>query len=247
MVKKNIAISLNQVSKTFRLHKRPQFTIKERIFDIFKPNPVDTFSALKNINLEIFKGECVGLVGRNGSGKSTLTKVMSGVYLPDKGGKVKMHGTHLLLNLGLGFAHELTARDNVFINASILGLSQVKIKHIFEEIFDFAELQDFVDVKIKYFSSGMVQRLAFAIAMYAESDIVFLDEVFAVGDAKFVAKATKAIEQNFIHNEKRTVVLVSHSEQQIKKYCSRAFLIHKGELILEAKPDEVFQKYNSLG
>jgi ABC-type polysaccharide/polyol phosphate transport system ATPase subunit len=245
-MEKEIAICLRQVSKTFRLSKRPIYTLKERVFDFFRFHGSDTFQALKNINLEIYKGECVGLVGRNGSGKSTLTKIMTGIYMPDKGGKVVMHGDHLLLNLGLGFAHELTARDNVYINASILGLSQEKIKYIFDDIFEFAELQAFVDVKIKYFSSGMVQRLAFSIAMYAESDIVFLDEVFAVGDAKFVKKATDAIEKNFILNKNRTIILVSHSEEHILKYCSRAFLLHKGELVLTGSPQEVLAKYNTL-
>jgi ABC-2 type transport system ATP-binding protein len=243
---KKIAIRLKNVNKTFRLSRKPMFTIKERFFDFFRFHGSDTFHALKNINLEIYKGECVGIVGRNGGGKSTLTKIMTGVYVPDSGGKVELHGSHLLLNLGVGFAYELTARDNVFINASILGLSQDKIKSIFDDIFQFAELEDFKDVKIKYFSSGMVQRLAFSIAMYAESEIIFLDEVFAVGDAKFVAKATKAIEEKFLRNEHRTVVMISHSEAHILKYCTRAFLLHKGELVLTGSPQEVIDKYNTL-
>ena len=193
--KKEIALQLKDIRKTFVVSNKTFLSIKDRLFNLHRKNEKKKIVALDGVNLDVYKGECIGIIGRNGSGKSTLTKIMSGAFKPDKGGTVVRNGTHLLMNLGVGFSHELTARENVYVNGSTLGLTVKQIDEIFHDIIDFAELNEFVDTKIKYFSSGMIQRLSFSIAMYAKADILFLDEVFAVGDKKFREKATEMLEK----------------------------------------------------
>lgn len=244
MEEKEISIELKNVSKTFNVYDKSYLTIKDRLFNFYKKNNKKTISAVKKLNLKIFKGECIGVVGRNGSGKSTLTKIMSGSYIPDDGGIVNRVGSHLLLNLGVGFSHELTARENIYVNGSTLGLRVKEVDEIFHDIINFSELHDFVDTKIKYFSSGMVQRLSFSIALYANADIIFLDEVFAVGDEKFQEKATKVLEDNWIKG--RTAIIVSHSSALIEKYCNRTILMHKGELLFFGDTKTALEKYKEL-
>lgn len=239
-----IAISLRNISKTFTVQNKPLQSIKDRIFSFYKSSETRSFKGLKDINLEIFKGERVGFVGHNGSGKSTITKIMSGAYVPDKGGEVVRNGTSLLMNLGVGFSHELTARENIYVNGSTLGLRISQIDEIFDKIIAFAELEEFVDTKIKYFSSGMTQRLAFSVAINAKADIIFLDEVFAVGDKTFRQKATSMLEDNWMKD--RTVILVSHSRGMIKKYCNKVGVMNKGELKFFGDTEEALALYDSL-
>lgn len=241
--KEEIAIELINVNKTFHLEKNILHRFKNKISSI-KDQKEQTINAVKNINLTINKGDVVGFIGNNGSGKSTLTKLMSGAYIPDKGGKVKRHGTSLLMNLGVGFSHELSARENIYVSGSTLGLRLKEIDAIFDQIIAFAELEEFVDTKIKYFSSGMTQRLAFSVAINAQADIMFLDEVFAVGDKTFRQKATSVLEKNWMVG--RTVVLVSHGMQMVKKYCNKAGVMHKGELIFFGAPQEAIDIYQNL-
>ena len=196
--------------------------------------------AVNNVSLEINKGECVGLLGRNGCGKSTLVKLLAGVY-PTDTGYVKINGTTMLMNLGVGMSHELTARENIYVSGSVLGLKIKEIDAIFDEIIDFAELREFVDTKIKFFSSGMVARLSFSIAVKAGADIMFLDEIFAVGDMKFQEKAIKVFESSWI--EGKTVVLVSHSMDIIQKYCSRAGYMKNGEMIYFGDTEKAIELY----
>ncbi len=244
MEEKEISIELKNVNKTFYVFDKNYLTVKDRLFNLHKKNKQRKIFGLKNINFEIYKGECIGIIGRNGCGKSTLTKVMSGSYRADKGSTVNRNGSHLLLNLGVGFSHELTARENIYVNGSTLGLRVAEIDKIFQDIIDFSELHDFVDTKIKFFSSGMVQRLSFSIALYANADIMFLDEVFAVGDEKFKEKATKVLEDNWIKG--RTAVIVSHSSALIEKYCNRVMLMHKGEILYFGDPKIAVEKYRAL-
>lgn len=241
---KEISIQLKNVSKSFRTFNKTYHTIKQRVVNFHKKNEVKNILALQNVNIEIYKGECVGVIGRNGSGKSTLTKVMSGAFLPDKGGEVIKNGTSLLLNLGVGFSHELTARENIYVNGSTLGLRIKQIDEIFNTIIEFAELSEFVDTKIKYFSTGMIQRLSFSIAIYAQANIVFLDEVFAVGDEKFQKKATAVLEKSWI--EGRTAIIVSHSAGLIEQYCNRTILMHKGEMVYFGDTKVAIEKYRAL-
>jgi ABC-2 type transport system ATP-binding protein len=244
MTQKEISLELKNISKTFNVYEKSYHTVKDRLFNFYKKNNTKSICAVKKLNLEIFKGECIGIVGRNGSGKSTLTKIMSGSYIPDKGGTVNRTGSHLLLNLGVGFSHELTARENIYVNGSTLGLRIKEIDEIFQDIINFAELDGFVDTKIKYFSTGMIQRLSFSIALYANADIMFLDEVFAVGDEKFKQKATKVLESNWIDG--RTAIIVSHSSGLIEKYCNRTILMHKGELLYFGDTKIAIEKYKEL-
>jgi len=239
-----ISLSLKNVSKTFRLSDKTFHTIQQRLFNLHKKNKKKEFKALSDVNIDINKGECIGIIGRNGSGKSTLTKIMSGVFQPDKGGEVIKNGTSLLLNLGVGFSHELTARENIYVNGSTLGLRIKDIDKIFYDIIEFAELQDFIDTKIKYYSTGMIQRLSFSIAIYAKADIIFLDEVFAVGDEKFKKKATTVLEKSWI--EGRTAIIVSHSTGLIEKYCNKTILMHKGKIIFFGNSSDAVKKYQEL-
>lgn len=224
---KNIAIKATNVSKTFHITEDSHNTVKGRLFNLFNPPRAKKVEALKLTSFEILQGECIGFVGRNGCGKSTLTKILAGVY-PTDTGTIKITGTTMLMNLGVGMSHELTARENIYISSSVLGMKIKEIDNIFDKIVDFAEIREFVDTKIKYFSSGMSARLAFSIAVNAGADIMFLDEIFAVGDMKFQEKAVKVFESSWIEN--KTVILVSHSMDIIRKYCNRVAFMKNGSM-----------------
>ena len=207
--------------------------------------PKKKIKALSNINLEIRKGEFFGIVGRNGSGKSTLLHIMSGAYQPDPGGKSELKGKYMRLALGLGFDPELTARENVYLNGAILGISMKQIGRKFSSIIEFAELQDFADTKLKYFSSGMVTKLKFSVAVNAEADIFLMDEFFGgVGDLRFKSKSEKVFEESIVKG--RTIVHVSHSLNTIRKHCTRVLLLDKGKMIMVGEPDEVLEKYKQI-
>ncbi|HMI59693.1 MAG TPA: ATP-binding cassette domain-containing protein [Puia sp.] len=222
----SFAIVAKNISKTFTITEDSHNTVKHRLFNVFNPPRSKKVHALKPMDFEVRKGECVGLIGRNGCGKSTLTKILAGVY-PTDTGTINISGSTLLMNLGVGMSHELTARENVYVSASVLGLKIKEIDAIFDKIISFAELEESVDRKIKFFSSGMLARLAFSIAVTAGADIMFLDEIFAVGDLKFQEKAIKVFESSWIDG--KTVVLVSHAMNTIEKYCTRtAFMKHGG-------------------
>jgi len=234
------AIIAKNVSKTFHISEDSHNTVKHRLFNLFNPPRKRSVEALKLFSLEIKKGECFGLIGRNGSGKSTMVKLLAGVY-PSDTGYLKINGSTMLMNLGVGMSHELTARENIYVSGSVLGLKIKQIDAIFEQIIEFAELKDFVDTKIKYFSSGMVARLGFSIAVNAGADIMFLDEIFAVGDVKFQEKAVKVFESSWIQG--KTVVLVAHSMDTIQKYCSRAGYMVNGSLKYIGDPQTAIDMY----
>lgn len=234
------AIQAKNISKTFHISEDSHNTVKHRLFNLFNPPRSKSVEALKMTNFEIKKGECIGLLGRNGSGKSTLVKVLAGVY-PSDTGYINIHGSTLLMNLGIGMSHELTARENIYVSASVLGLKIKEIDQIFDRIVDFAELREFIDTKIKFFSSGMVARLGFSIAVNAGADIMFLDEIFAVGDMKFQEKAIKVFESSWI--EGKTVVLISHSMDVIEKYCSRSAYLKDGRLAYFGDTHKAIEMY----
>ncbi|OQP47181.1 hypothetical protein A4H97_06645 [Niastella yeongjuensis] len=237
---KALAIQAKSISKTFRISEDSHNTVKHRLFNLFNPPRTKKVEALKTMDFEIYKGECIGLLGRNGCGKSTLIKLLAGVY-PSDTGNINIFGTTLLMNLGVGMSHELTARENIYVSASVLGLKIKEIDEIFDKIVDFAELREFIDSKIKFFSSGMVARLAFSIAVNAGADIMFLDEIFAVGDMKFQEKAIKVFESSWI--EGKTVILVSHSMDTIKKYCNRTAFMKNGSLVYFGNTDKAIEMY----
>lgn len=236
----NLAINAKNISKIFYLSEDKSNTVKQKLFNLFKNSQIKELKAVKMLSIDIKQGECVGIIGRNGSGKSTLTRLLAGTY-PVDSGYIEIKGTTMLMNLGVGMSHELTARENIYVSGSVLGLKIKEIDQIFDKIIEFAELEEFVNTKIKYFSTGMVTRLAFSIAVNAGADIMFLDEVFAVGDVKFQEKAVKVFEKSWI--EGKTVVLVSHSMENIKKYCNRVAYMKKGELIYYGDPETAIQMY----
>lgn len=233
-------ISIKNVSKTFKIIEQSN-TLHGRLFGLV--NPIHRkIEALKDINIEIEKGDLFGVIGHNGSGKSTLLSVMMGAYPPDEGGEVKTEGTMIKLSLGLGFDPKLTGVQNIMINASILGLTIKEIKAKLDDIIAFAELEAFKDTKVKYYSSGMMSRLMFAVAMHARADVFLMDEFFGgVGDERFRKKTEDFFKQHFI--EGKTVVLVSHNLSDIQQFCNKAIALHKGECIAYGDPKIVIDKY----
>ena len=239
-MKNTIALKAKNISKTFHISEDSHNTVKHRLFNLFNPPRKKNVEAVKLMDFEINKGECIGLIGRNGSGKSTLIRLLAGVY-PSDTGSIDINGTTLLMNLGVGMSHELTARENIYVSSSVLGMKIKDIDAIFDTIVSFAELEGFIDTKIKYFSSGMVARLGFSIAVNAGANIMFLDEIFAVGDMKFQEKAVKVFESSWI--EGKTVILVSHSMDVIKKYCSRTAYMKHGGLIFFGDTEKAIDIY----
>lgn len=239
-MKEEFALVAKNISKTFLITEDSQNTVKQRLFTIFNRPTPKRVEAIKMMSFEIKKGECFGIIGRNGCGKSTLVKLLAGVYPVDTG-YLKIQGSTMLMNLGVGMSHELTARENIYVSGSVLGLKIKQIDELFDKIIEFAELEEFVDTKIKFFSSGMLARLAFSIAVNAGADIMFLDEIFAVGDFKFQEKAIKIFEKSWI--EGKTVILISHSMDTIKKYCQRVAYIKHGELKHIGPPEETIEMY----
>jgi ABC-2 type transport system ATP-binding protein len=237
-----MAITAKKISKTFHISEDSHNTVKHRLFNLFNPPRRKNVEALKITSLEIKKGECIGLIGRNGCGKTTLTKVLAGVY-PTDTGYIKITGSTMLMNLGVGMSHELTARENIYVSGSVLGLKIKEIDKLFDQIVDFAEIQGFLDTKVKFFSSGMMARLAFSIAVNAGADIMFLDEIFSVGDMKFQEKAIKVFESSWI--EGKTVVLVSHGMDTIRKYCTRAAFMKNGIIEFFGETEKAIELYTT--
>src|SRR6266513_3051554 len=239
-MKNEVVITAREISKTFHISEDSHNTVKHRLFNLFNPPRRKDVEALKITSLEIKKGECIGLIGRNGCGKTTLTKVLAGVF-PTDTGYVKINGSTMLMNLGVGMSHELTARENIYVSGSVLGLKIKEIDKLFDQIVEFAEVQGFLDTKVKFFSSGMMARLAFSIAVTAGADVMFLDEIFSVGDMKFQEKAIKVFESSWI--EGKTVVLVSHGMETIRKYCNRAAFMKNGSIQISGQTKKSNELY----
>lgn len=241
----DIVIELKNVHKTFTVLDKNSDNLRGKIISLFTHTNKRDIKALTNINLEIKKGEFFGIMGHNGSGKSTLLRVMTGAYPPDKGGEVKIYGRFMLLTLGMGFNTQLTARENIYLNASILGLTLRQIGNIFHDIIEFAELKDFVDTQVKYYSSGMLSRLKFAIAVHADADIFLMDEFFGgVGDAGFKEKSEQIFHESLVKG--RTIVHVSHSVKTVEEHCHRVLLLHEGIPVAIGTPDEIIPQYREL-
>lgn len=235
-------IDVNDVSIRFNLERERVNSLKEYLIRTIKGTiEYDEFWALQNVSFQVPRGDSVGLVGLNGSGKSTLLKVIAGVLKPTTG-SVKIFGSIApLIELGAGFDFDLTARENVFLNGSILGYSRKQMLEYYDDIVDFSELADFMDVPVKNFSSGMLSRLAFAIATIGKPDILIVDEVLSVGDFRFQQKCEHRI-QNMM-NEDTTVLFVSHSIEQVKKICKRAVWLDKGHVKMIGTAKEVGDLY----
>ena len=242
--KQEVAIHVKDLHKSFKLPTEKAGKLKQAIFNWLKGiKGYRRQKVLRGVSFDVHKGEFLGIVGRNGSGKSTLLKLLSNIYVPDSG-KIKINGNLVpFIELGVGFNPELTGRENIFMNGALLGFSNEEMEDMFDEIVDFAELHDFMDQKLKNYSSGMQVRLAFSIAIRAKGDILILDEVLAVGDAAFQEKCNKYFES--LHGN-QTVVLVTHSMENVEKYCDRAILIEDGKIIKNGNPKEVADAYQGL-
>lgn len=240
----DIAIEVKNLHKSFKLPTERAWGLKQAIFNRLKG--VKGFKeqkVLNGISFEIHRGEFVGIVGRNGSGKSTLLKTLAKIYFPEKG-SVAINGSLIpFIELGVGFNPELSGRDNVYLNGALLGFSNHEMDVMYDEIVQFAELEQFMDQKLKNFSSGMQVRLAFSIAIRAKGDILLLDEVLAVGDAAFQQKCNDYFAS--LHGN-QTVILVTHSMAAVRKFCDRAILIDNGKIKLDGTPEKVSKAYEKL-
>lgn len=241
----DIAIKVSKVSKTFKLPHEKQSSIKGLFVSMFNgKRTYERQRVLKDVSFEIKKGEFFGIVGRNGSGKSTLLKMLAGIYSPDKG-TIEVNGKLTpFIELGVGFNPDLTGRENVFLNGALLGFSREEMLTMYDEIVEFAELERFMDQKLKNYSSGMQVRLAFSIAIQANTDILVLDEVLAVGDDSFQKKCYQYFAT--LKRNKQTVILVTHSMDSVQQFCSRAFLIEKGDIVYSGNPAKAAQKYREM-
>jgi ABC-type polysaccharide/polyol phosphate transport system ATPase subunit len=238
------AVSVSDVSKTFRVPREQYHTLKERVLHPVKARERDDFRALNNVSLEIAQGEFFGIVGRNGSGKSTLLKCLAGIYTTNSG-EIAIQGRLApFIELGVGFNPDLAARDNVIINAIMLGLTRSEARARFDSIVEFAELQDFMDLKLKNYSSGMHVRLAFAIAIQVDADVLLIDEVLAVGDAAFQQKCYDEFTR--LKTAGRTIVFVTHDMSAIERFCDRAMLIDRGDVVYIGKPTAIARRYNEI-
>ena len=242
--KQSMAVEVKDVTMIFNMASESLGSLKEYFISLARHKLFfEEFRALKNISFDVHRGEVVGLVGTNGSGKSTMLKIIAGVLEPSEG-EVKVHGNIApLIELGAGFDPELSARENIYLNGALLGYTKEFIDASFDEIIEFAELKDFVDMPLKNFSSGMVARIAFAIATITEPDILIVDETLSVGDVFFQQKCERRI-QHFIESGDVTVLFVSHSMEQVERICQRAVWIEKGDLRMDGPVDEVCKAYH---
>jgi len=242
MEQQEIAIDIRNVSKTYKVFEANSDSIRNIAFNIFKFKRRTEFIALQQLNLKIKKGEFFGIIGRNGSGKSTLLDMIMKNLQTDKGGEINTYGKMMKLSLGMGFDPNLTGRENVYVNGAVLGLSFKKIGLKFDEIFEFAELENFVDTKVKNYSKGMRMRLAFAVAIHAEADIFLFDEFFGgVGDLRFKKKSDEVFEKSMLKN--KTVIIVSHNLGVVKKHCPRCLCLDKGKIIGIGPTEEMIKIY----
>jgi ABC-type polysaccharide/polyol phosphate transport system ATPase subunit len=239
-----LAIQVEGLSKTFRIPTHRVDSLKERVVHPFSPPDYRELRALKGVSFEIRQGEFFGIVGRNGSGKSTLLKLLASIYRADAG-KIRIAGRLApFIELGVGFNHDLTARENVVLNGVMMGLTPKEMRQRLDAIIEFAELEDFVDLKLKNYSSGMLVRLAFSVMMQADADVLLIDEVLAVGDASFQQKCADAFHE--MKAKGKTIVLVTHEMQTVEDYCHRAMLISDGLIQQIGDPGEIGREYLRL-
>jgi len=239
------AIIVDNISKKFRIPHEKKNTVFQNIVGLIKRQfDYEEFWALKDVSFEVKKGEALGIIGRNGSGKSTLLKILAGVLYPDSGSASLNGKVASFLELGIGFQPELTARENVYIYSSVLGLRRKHVDGIYDDIFDFGELKKFENMKLKNFSSGMYLRLAFSTAIHANPDTFLIDEVFAVGDEAFRKKCQDKMRQ--FKAEGKTIVFVSHALEAVKQLCHRTMLLNEGRIVTMGDTEKVINDYLAL-
>lgn len=236
-----VAIQVDALSKTFRLPQEQVHTLKERALHPLRRSTFNRLDALKGVSFDVRQGEFFGIVGRNGSGKSTLLKCLAGIYGIDAGSIGVAGRVSTFIELGVGFNMDLPARDNIVINATMLGLTAREARARTDAVLEFAELEDFVDLRLKNYSSGMLVRLAFSVMIQVDADVLLIDEVLAVGDASFQQKCFDEFAR--LRRERRTVVLVTHEMGSVERFCNRALLLERGEVVEVGEPRPVSMAY----
>jgi ABC-2 type transport system ATP-binding protein len=242
-MKNEVAVNVNHINKSFKLPTESTTSLKRTIVNYFKGiKGYREQDVLRNISFQVNKGDFFGIVGRNGSGKSTLLKIISQIYVPETG-SIEVNGKLVsFIELGVGFNPELTGQENVYLNGALLGFSTKEIDEMYDDIVEFAELSDFMSQKLKNYSSGMQVRLAFSVAIQSKSDILVLDEVLAVGDEAFQRKCNDYFLQ--AREDKKTIILVTHSMDAVRRYCNKAMMIDKGEVKIIGTPEDVANQYS---
>lgn len=239
MIKSKV-ISFENVTKLYRLYKDKPRTIKE----IFTKSVVSSYTerkVLDNVSFDIYEGEIVGIIGKNGAGKSTILKIISKI-LYQNSGKVVINGTiSSLLELGAGFDENFTGRENIYFNSSIFGISKKDVDLIIDDIIEFADIGEYIDLPVRTYSSGMYIRLAFAVAINVKADILLFDEILAVGDEEFKRKCINKIID--LNSKGKTILFVSHDMRIVEKICTRVFYIENGKIVMSGKPNDVICKY----
>lgn len=216
-----------------------------KLKSLFKGKRVSREEAVKGISFDIHKGEIVGLIGQNGSGKSTTLRCLAGIISPDEGTVNLFNNSVSLLAIGVGFQKELTGRVNIMLSGLLMGFSEQEIQEKMDEIIAFSELGKFIDKPVKSYSSGMHSRLAFAITAILDTEILLIDEIFSVGDARFKKKSNKKMKELIMDNN-RTVIMISHSTETLRSMCDRIIWLHQGEIKMIGEPDEILDKYNEF-
>ena len=238
---KDYAIKVENVTKKFKIYYDKANTLKERLVFWKKKNNSEDRTVLKNIDLNIKKGETVALIGVNGSGKSTLLKLMTKIIYPTKGNIITNGKLTSLLELGAGFHDDFTGRENIYFNASIFGLTHSEIDKRINDIIKFSELEEFIDNPVRTYSSGMYMRLAFSVAINVDADILLIDEILAVGDQHFQDKCFNKLKE--LRDSDKTIVIVSHSLDSIRKLCTRGVWINEGKVRMDGDINEVVDEY----
>ena len=236
------AIEVKDLVLRYRILNK--MSIRNSIFKL-KKSKTEVFEAIRGISFAVEKGQIMGIVGKNGSGKSTLLKTLSGIFSPDEG-SVDLHGHSVsLLSIGVGFQKDLTGRENIYLSGMLLGFSEQQVAALVDEIIDFSELGKFIDRPVRTYSSGMYSKLAFSITSTLKTDIMLIDEVLSVGDAKFKKKSYARMKE-LISDKERTVIIVSHNSDTIRKLCSSVLWMHEGKIKMQGDPEEVMQAYEEF-
>ena len=242
MGEKRYSVTVENV--TIRYRNLKAYSIKKQLFRK-KNNEKQYFEAVKNVSFQIEEGKILGIIGKNGSGKSTILRAIAGIFSPDEG-TIDLHGHSIsLLSIGVGFQKELTGRENIKLSGMLLGFSEEQIAAKTDEIIEFAELGDFIDMPVKTYSSGMYSKLAFSITAILETDIMLVDEVLSVGDHKFKKKSYNRMKK-LIENKERTVIIVSHNMDTLEELCDEVMWMHEGVVKMIGEPKEVLEKYKEF-